>query len=135
MASRNMPSASSLAVPRPAALSMHSPNAKATAMTSSGPRPFKASSDSAISRLFPTARPSGCSMSEMRPRVGRPAFSPMATMAWHRRRASRSSLMKAPLPVLTSSTMPSVSRASFLLMIEEAMSGMLATVAVASRSA
>ncbi len=74
-------------------------------------------------------------MAEMSPTVGRPVFSPMATMVRHKSRASRSSVMKAPRPVFTSRTMPSVPRASFLLMIEEAMSGMLPTVAVASRSA
>ena len=43
--------------------------------------------------------------------------------------------MKAPLPVLTSSTIAALPAASFLLMIEAAMSGMESTVAVTSRSA
>ena len=43
--------------------------------------------------------------------------------------------MKAPEPTLTSSTSASVPSAIFLLMIEDAMSGMLSTVHVVSRSA
>ena len=43
--------------------------------------------------------------------------------------------MKAPLPTLTSSTSASIPSASFLDMIEPAMSGIDSTVAVTSRSA
>ena len=43
--------------------------------------------------------------------------------------------MNAPLPVLTSSRMRSLPAAIFLLMIDEAISGMLSTVPVTSRSA
>ena len=43
--------------------------------------------------------------------------------------------MKAPPPVLTSSTRPSIPSASFLDMIDAAISGIDSTVAVASRKA
>ncbi len=43
--------------------------------------------------------------------------------------------MKAPSPVLTSSTRASIPSAIFLLMIDAAMSGRLSTVAVTSRKA
>ena len=43
--------------------------------------------------------------------------------------------MNAPEPVLTSSRMQSEPAASFLLMIEDAISGIESTVAVTSRSA
>ena len=43
--------------------------------------------------------------------------------------------MKAPLPVFTSSTRPSIPSASFLDMIEAAIRGIDSTVAVASRRA
>ncbi len=56
---------------------------------SSGPCPLRAATDSAISRPLPTARPRGWSMAEMSPTVGRPVFSPMATMVRHRSRESR----------------------------------------------
>ena len=44
-------------------------------------------------------------------------------------------IINAPLPVFTSSTMQSLPAASFLLIMEEAISGMLSTVAVTSRRA
>ena len=50
-------------------------------------------------------------------------------------RALRSSFMKAPLPTFTSSTSAPVPSAIFLLMIEEAISGIASTVPVTSRSA
>ena len=50
-------------------------------------------------------------------------------------RARASSFMNAPLPNLTSSTSEPVPSAIFLLMIEDAMSGMASTVPVTSRSA
>ena len=50
-------------------------------------------------------------------------------------RARASSFMNAPLPTLTSSTSEPVPSAIFLLMIEEAISGMASTVPVTSRSA
>ena len=43
--------------------------------------------------------------------------------------------MKAPSPVFTSSTRPSIPSASFFDMIDEAISGIDSTVAVASRRA
>ena len=49
--------------------------------------------------------------------------------------ASSRFFMKAPLPTLTSSTSAPVPSAIFLLMIEEAMSGIASTVPVTSRSA
>ena len=50
-------------------------------------------------------------------------------------RASSTFFMNAPLPTFTSSTSAPVPSAIFLLMIEEAMSGMASTVPVTSRRA
>ena len=74
-------------------------------------------------------------MSVMRALTFRPAPAPMATMVFARSTESSSRFRNAPLPVFTSSTMPSLPAASFLLMIDEAMRGMLSTVAVTSRRA
>ena len=90
---------------------------------------------SATSSALPTADPKGTSMSVMTAEVFLPAPSPMATMARASASASSSVFMKAPLPVLTSSTIAALPAASFLLMMEAAMSGMESTVAVTSRSA
>ena len=67
--------------------------------------------------------------------VRRPLCSPIDTIACASPIESSSDFMNAPLPVLTSSTIASEPAASFLLMIDEAMSGRLSTVAVTSRSA
>ena len=74
-------------------------------------------------------------MSEMSATVVRPTSSPMATMALASSAACRSVFMKAPLPHFTSSRMASAPAAIFLLMMLEAMSGMLSMVAVTSRRA
>ena len=60
---------------------------------------------------------------------------PVATIDRARARALSRSFMKAPCPHFTSSTSALVPSASFLLMIDEEMSGMLSTVAVTSRNA
>ena len=76
-------------------------------------------------RPWRSARPlSSCPL----PRRSRPSPRPAA-------RASASVFMNAPRPTFTSSTSPSMPSAIFLLMIDEAMSGMLSTVPVTSRSA
>ena len=65
----------------------------------------------------------------------RPAPSPIATMAEASCTASSTVFMNAPEPTFTSSRMHWAPAASFLLMIDEAMSGMESTVAVTSRRA
>ena len=67
--------------------------------------------------------------------VPTPASAPSSTMVEASSRACGRVDMKAPEPTLTSSTSASVPSAIFLLMIEDAMSGMLSTVHVVSRSA
>ncbi len=84
---------------------------------------------------FPTASPSGCDMSVTATLVRRPQ--PRARAAHIEASSSAASgvFMKAPLPAFTSSSTRSDSTASFLLMTLAAISGMLGTVAVASRRA
>ena len=67
--------------------------------------------------------------------VRTPASVPSATIVSASSRALSTSFMKAPLPTLTSSTSAPVPSAIFLLMIEDAMSGIASTVPVTSRSA
>ena len=74
-------------------------------------------------------------MSVSRARVTTSASVPRATMVAASSRASSISSMKAPEPTLTSRTRAPVPSAIFLLMIDEAISGMASTVPVTSRSA
>lgn len=62
----------------------------------------------------------------------RPARVPMETISRARLMESSRVFIKAPLPVFTSRTMQSLPAASFLLMMEEAIRGILSTVAVTS---
>ena len=106
-----------------------------TSIRSSGPSPRSASMASATSRALPTARPSGVSIRVTSARVRTPCSSPSATMVRARSSARSGSRMKAPDPVLTSSTRALVPSAIFLDMIELAISGIDSTVPVTSRSA
>ena len=64
-----------------------------------------------------------------------PASVPRSTIVRASSRASSTFFMNAPLPTLTSSTSAPVPSAIFLLMIDEAISGIASTVPVTSRSA
>ena len=64
-----------------------------------------------------------------------PASVPSATIVSASSRARSRSFMNAPVPTLTSSTSAPVPSAIFLLMIDEAISGIASTVPVTSRSA
>ena len=110
-------------------------SAVATSLTSAGPRFCKTSIASFTSRLLPTACPSGSSILVMTATVSFPAPFPIATIRLASSRLSFRSLINAPLPVVTSSTILSLPTASFLLIIEAAIKGILSTVAVTSRSA
>ena len=76
-APRNIVSACLQVVIIPAARSMQKPRAKEIPMMSSGPRPFKASIDSTISRLLPTARPSGTVAAEIAMAIGALLYIPI----------------------------------------------------------
>ena len=79
--------------------------------------------------------PSGISISVISAATFRPAFVPIATISFASAKESLSDFIKAPLPVFTSSTIQSLPDASFLLIIDAAIRGMLSTVAVTSRRA
>ena len=102
---------------------------------SSGPPPCRVWIASMISISFPTASPQGTSMSVRIATVSLPAPSPMATIFSASRRASSRLFIKAPLPTVTSSTILSLPAASFLLIMDAAINGMLSTVLVTSRRA
>ena len=74
-------------------------------------------------------------MSVSRAIVVTPAPVPSRTMVSASSRASASVFMNAPEPTFTSSTSEPVPSAIFLLMIDEAISGMISTVPVTSRRA
>src|SRR5690606_8862902 len=90
---------------------------------------------SRTSSAFPTATPRGWSMEVRYATACLPASWATATQVRARARASSSRVRKAPSPTFTSRTKASAPPASFLLMMEAAISGTLSTVAVASRSA
>ena len=115
--------------------SISAESSRQSVLKSSGPRPFKVSNASINSIELPTARPSGWFISVII--TMHSLFSPRAIEIIMRAssRASSSFFKKAPLPVFTSSTRPLAPSASFLLMIEAAISGRQATVAVTSRRA
>ena len=64
-----------------------------------------------------------------------PASVPSATIVSASSRAWSTSFMNAPVPTFTSSTSAPVPSAIFLLMIDDAISGIASTVPVTSRSA
>ena len=73
-------------------------------------------------------------MSVSRQTTSRPACWPSESIVSARRRASSIVFMKAPFPTFTSSTIAWAPPASFLDMIEAAISESWSTVAVTSRS-
>lgn len=107
----------------------------ASCVRSVGPRPLRVSTTSATSSAFPIACPSGRSMLVMSASTRRPMSQPIRTMVCARRTASGTIFMNAPEPTFTSSRMQLEPAASFLLMMELAISGMEPTVAVTSRRA
>ena len=74
-------------------------------------------------------------MSVSSARVATPASLPSRTIVSASSRARAGSCMKAPEPNFTSSTSAAVPSAIFLLMIDDAISGIASTVPVMSRSA
>ena len=103
--------------------------------TSSGPPPERTSIDSRTSRAFPAVKPRGISIAVTNATVFTPARFPRSTITRASSFAFSGSLMNAPLPVFTSSTKALVPSAIFLLIIDDAISGIDSTVAVTSRSA
>ncbi len=116
-------------------ISICSPSSKET--SSSGPlvRPDKTSIASLTSSALPTCDPSGSYMWVIRATTSRPLRTPISTIIWDNAIHCSTVFMIAPLPTLTSSTMPCAPPASFLDMILDAIRGIESTVAVTSRSA
>ena len=107
---------------RPAKSNIWAPSAKTTSLKSEGPSPFKVSTASITSMAFPTAFPSGWSISVMTAAVFLPAIVPIDTISFASATESSYFFMNAPFPVLTSSTIASLPEANFLLIIELAIS-------------
>ena len=104
-------------------------------MRSAGPSPRSTAIASASSRLFPTAHPSGWSISVSSQTARMPWAFAIAVIVRASSRADRRSFMNAPLPTLTSRTTASAPAAIFFDMMLEAMSGIEGTVPVVSRNA
>ena len=103
--------------------------------TSDGPPPARTSIDSRTSSALPAVKPSGISIAVTSATVLTPARFPRPTITWANSAAFLGLLINAPPPVLTSKTKAFVPSAIFLLIIDEAISGIDSTVAVTSRSA
>ena len=122
-------------VPFPARKSISVAKDRQTSVRSAGPSPFKVLTASSTSRELPIWLPRGISILVIKAAVFRPFLVPMATIFSASFMESSTVFIKAPLPVFTSSKMQSLPAASFLLIIEDAISGMLSTVPVTSRRA
>ena len=103
--------------------------------TSDGPPPARTSTDSRTSKAFPAVSPSGTSIAVTSARIFTPASTPSCTIVRASSLALAGSDIKAPEPVFTSKTNAEVPSAIFLLIIDEAISGIASTVAVTSRRA
>ena len=90
---------------------------------------------SRTSTALPIASPSGWSICDSTARTGRPSARPSAISVRASARVWSSDGRNAPLPTFTSITSPSAPSATFFDRIDDAMSGIDSTVAVASRSA
>ena len=97
--------------------------------------PFNTFIASCTSKLFPTAYPSGDVISVIKAVTFLPHLFPMLTISFASFDASSRFFIKAPSPHFTSSTMFFAPAASFLLIIDDAISGIQSTVAVTSLSA
>ena len=135
MARPSLSAASTSASGWPAEASISRASATVSSTTSAGPPPASTSTDSRTSLAFPIARPSGTFIFVRSAVVTTPASVPSATIVSASCRLRSWSFMKAPDPNLTSRTRADVPSAIFLLMIEEAMSGIDSTVPVMSRRA
>ena len=120
-------------IPTASSISFASKSVSST--TSLGPPPANTSRVSLISNEFPAVRPSGTSIAVTKALVVTPALFPKSTIVLASAAASFGSLIKAPEPVFTSSTNALVPSAIFLLIIEDAISGIACTVPVTSRKA
>ena len=122
-------------LPFSARYSMWAASSRQICVRSSGPSPRSVSTASSTSSELPILWPSGMSMLVISAPTFRPACSPMATIFSASVTACSFVFINAPLPHFTSSRMQSLPAASFLLIMDIAISGMLSTVPVTSRSA
>ena len=121
--------------PLPASTSMLPASCRQTSVRSAGPLPCRTAMLSATSSALPMLWPRGLSISVMSAATLRPCAVPMATIWRASSSAPSRSFMNAPSPIVTSSRIASEPAASFLDMMEDAISGMQPTVAVTSRRA
>ena len=110
-------------------------SARHSSVRSDGPSPLRTETASSTSREFPTAFPSGASISVISAATFFPDAFPILIISFASALLFSISVIKAPFPVFTSRTIDSAPAASFLLIILEAIKGMLSIVAVRSRSA
>src|SRR5947207_693071 len=103
--------------------SISAPAARVRNTRSAGPSPRSVWIASAISRLLPTALPSGCSMSVSSQVTARPCATPIDTIARASWRAEARSFMNAPLPTFTSRTTAFAPAAIFFDITLEAVAG------------
>ena len=121
--------------PLPAKSSILLASCRQTSVRSAGPLPCRTAILSATSSALPMFCPKGLSISVISAATLRPWAVPMETISRANSKALSRSFIKAPSPIVTSSRMASEPAASFLDMIEDAISGMQPTVAVTSRRA
>ena len=126
---------SSKLFPSPASLIIWAPIPDIISFISSGILPFKHCIVSNISNVFPTARPTGSSIFVSTHTVSLFANVPISFIIFEIFMASSFVFINAPLPTVTSSTIFSAPAAIFLLIMLDAISGILPTQEIESLSA
>ncbi len=121
--------------PLPAIFSMYAPSVHTTSLTSGLIFPCKLSITSIASRVFPTLLPKGSSILVRTQIVSFPAKAPIVFICFESSIASSFDFIKAPLPTITSNTILLAPLAIFLLIILDAIKGILSTQEIASLSA
>ena len=119
----------------PANFIIYVPHVKTICFTSSGIFPFRHSIASLTSKVFPTAYPTGSSISVIIHTVSIPASLPISIISLESSSASFLFCIKAPLPQVTSNSNFLAPAAIFLLIILEAINGILFVQAIVSLKA
>ena len=114
---------------------MYAPSSNTTCFRSSGISPFRNFIASITSKLFPTANPSGSFIFVKTHTVSLFASFPISIISFASNSAFFIFFINAPFPTVTSNTIFSAPLAIFLLIMLEAINGMLSTQAILSLSA
>ena len=126
---------SSKSSPNPANFTIYAPSSKTTTFKSSGISPFKNFIASITSKLLPTAFPNGSFIFVKTHTVSLLANFPISIISFANSSACLIFFINAPLPTVTSKIIFSAPLAIFLLIILDAINGILSTQEILSLNA